>query len=261
MESQKLQLLARLKESATPEELAVAMRHCNPQVRSKAALVVGKENRDAGWVRARLRDPDARVRANAVESLWGADGVEVVDVFRQAALDDEPRVVLNGVMGLYRARLTEAVEMLVKLAESEDFRFRRSACWVMGQTKDPRFLGALLGLARDKDANLRAAALQGVAAIRLKVNRLRRERLGVTVVFAARRERRREFRVWVEDTAVELDALSFVVEEAGVLVTRFEVEGLGGGEYGIRYEGAENAGKMRITVMTEIALGEATAGV
>lgn len=262
--SQKLQLLARLEGSATPEELAQAMRHCNPQVRSKAALVMGKEKRDAGWVRARLGDPDARVRANAVEALWGADGADAVEVFRKAAKDEEPRVVLNAVMGLYQARLMESVWMLLDLAVSEDFRMRRSACWVMGQTKDPRFLMALLGLARDKDASLRAAALQAVAAIRLRVSRLRREPLAISVGLAAMREggvRELRVRVGKPEEAPVLDALSFVVEEAGVVVVRYEVEPLGGGEYGIRYGGGEKVGKVRVTVLTAQALGEASGGV
>ena len=44
----------------------------DPHVRSKAACLYGRTSKNPDWVRRRLTDSDARVRANAVESLWGA---------------------------------------------------------------------------------------------------------------------------------------------------------------------------------------------
>ena len=46
-------------------------RHPSAEVRSKAALLLGRGNVNVGRVRRFLTSQDARVRANAVESLWG----------------------------------------------------------------------------------------------------------------------------------------------------------------------------------------------
>jgi hypothetical protein len=64
------------------------MSHPDPRVRSKAALLVGRSNKNHKWVQERLGESDARVRANAVESLWGADNAGSRAVF-WSALGDE----------------------------------------------------------------------------------------------------------------------------------------------------------------------------
>lgn len=46
-------------------------RHPSAEVRSKAALLLGRGNVNVGRVRRFLTSQDARLRANAVESLWG----------------------------------------------------------------------------------------------------------------------------------------------------------------------------------------------
>jgi len=46
------------------------------RIRSKVALVIGRVSHNGKWAESRLADPDARVRANAVESMWDVDTAE-----------------------------------------------------------------------------------------------------------------------------------------------------------------------------------------
>jgi hypothetical protein len=47
------------------------LRHSNANLRSKAVLIIGRGNHSTRWVRHRLDDTDPRIRANALEGLWG----------------------------------------------------------------------------------------------------------------------------------------------------------------------------------------------
>lgn len=50
---------------------------------------------------ARLGESDPRVRANAIESLWGVDSPEARTLLSFATNDANNRVVGNALLGLY----------------------------------------------------------------------------------------------------------------------------------------------------------------
>ena len=78
------------------------LRHPNPYLRSKAVKVVGRGSKSPKWVRQRLADPDPRIRANAIESLWSVDNAEARSLLHFAAAEDgHNRVVANALLGLY----------------------------------------------------------------------------------------------------------------------------------------------------------------
>ena len=64
-------------------------RHPDPHLRSKAVLMIGRQERDAGWAQHRLAEADPRVRANAIEALWGRYTEEARAVLRLAACDPQ----------------------------------------------------------------------------------------------------------------------------------------------------------------------------
>lgn len=74
----------------------------DPNVRSKAASLYGRTSQNADWVRKRLSETDARVRANAVESLWGTDSTSARAVLKEASRDHHHRVAANALVGLHR---------------------------------------------------------------------------------------------------------------------------------------------------------------
>ena len=52
------------------------LRHPNPYLRSKVVKMIGRGSRSVKWVKGKLNESDPRVRANAVEALWGVDTPE-----------------------------------------------------------------------------------------------------------------------------------------------------------------------------------------
>ena len=138
--------------------LVQLLRHSCARVRSKAALLLGRANRNLARVESLLASPDDRLRANAVESLWGDGRHEVVKILRKASHDECGRVIVNALLGLCKAGDVEAHSRLLKMAVSDDPALRCGAAWAMGESSDHKFSDALDTLVRDADVKVRAMA-------------------------------------------------------------------------------------------------------
>jgi len=203
--------------------------HPDEKVRSKSALLIGRGKRNTDWALDQLTGPDARVRANAVEALWGMDGAGPVEVFFTATHDSDPRVAVNGAIGLYAARLTQSVDLLLALAGHPDHGMRRSACWGMGRTLDPRFLSVLTPLIRDPDPAVRSWALRAYGLIRSRLKALRQIPV---MLYPSQAEILpngvRRFTLALRQqggcAVPPLHPLSFALEEDNRIVTRYEIE-------------------------------------
>jgi len=115
---------------------------------------------------ARLGESDPRVRANAIESLWGVDSPEARTLLNFAANDANNRVVGNALLGLYHLGESSVLADVVRLAGHESALFRSSAAWVMGEAGDPRFTEALRPMISDPDAKVRKRAFAALAQIK-----------------------------------------------------------------------------------------------
>jgi hypothetical protein len=142
------------------------MRHPNAHLRSKAVKLIGRGSLSAKWVMGRLSESDPRVRANAVESLWGVDTPEARSLLSFAVNDGDNRVAGNALLGLYYLGDTSALADVVKLAGAESTLFRSSAAWVMGEAGDPRFTESLRRMISDRDAGVRKRAFAALAQIK-----------------------------------------------------------------------------------------------
>ena len=142
-------------------------RHPSAEVRSKAALLLGRGNINVGRVRRFLASQDARLRANAVESLWGMNTQQARALFWDAALDPNRRVAINALVGLCRAGDAHARRRLIALLHGDDPVSRRAAAWAMGKLGDPEFAEILAPLKNDPDENMRKMAAQSFAMLRL----------------------------------------------------------------------------------------------
>jgi HEAT repeat protein len=165
-----LEILGLLSEDPTALPALRALINCpSARVRSKAALIIGHISRNPQWAKLTDLNQDARVVANAVESIWGLDKLAAKEVFRDAVASRFHRSAVNGAVGLYLARESEAVTWLYSFARHEQRDFRAAAAWGMGRTADPRFVKALETLLKDPDEKVRTAAAQatGVLAQRL----------------------------------------------------------------------------------------------
>jgi hypothetical protein len=148
--------------------LAKLLRNPDTYIRSKAALLYARASNNPEWVRKMLADPDARVRANAVEGLWETRTEAAAAVFKEAALDPEHRVAANALVGLHFNPQTDidVPGVLHGMTRKPDPVARSSAAFAMGRTNDASYVPMLECLLRDGDASVRGQALQALIRIR-----------------------------------------------------------------------------------------------
>jgi HEAT repeat protein len=142
------------------------MRHPNSHLRSKAVKLIGRGSPSARWVMGRLGESDPRVRANAVESLWGVDTPEARSMLNFAVNDSDNRAVGNALLGLYYLGDVSVLPDVIKLAAHESAVFRSTAAWVMGESGDPRFVEALRRMISDPDAVIRKRVFAALGRIK-----------------------------------------------------------------------------------------------
>jgi HEAT repeat protein len=143
-------------------------RHPNPNIRSKAVLLVGRGSPASGWLQNRLSEPDPRIRANTVESLWGLGTDEARALLLAAARDDNNRVSGNALLALYRLGEPSAEPALRKMAENDSAQFRATAAWAMGEIAEPQFAVLLARLVADSSQIVRKRAFSALGKVAAK---------------------------------------------------------------------------------------------
>lgn len=142
------------------------LRHENPFLSSKVELLLKRLDQTEKVLWQRLKDPDPRTQADAVESLWGEDTRESREVFLRAVNSPSDRLVGNGLYGLYLVGDTASIRIAFDLAENQSPLVRPTAIWFMGQTGDPRFLPWLVEAMGTSDNRLRSRIFQAIRQIR-----------------------------------------------------------------------------------------------
>ena len=135
-------------------------------VRSKAALLIGRNTTHPAWIKKQLMDGDARVQANAVEALWSMDAAEARPLFTAALRSPNNRVVANAILGLYRLSDLKAVTALLDMARHPDPLFRASAWWAIAETEDPRFIPFLMEQFKSSQGKMKLAVTRTLSRIR-----------------------------------------------------------------------------------------------
>jgi hypothetical protein len=148
--------------------LAKLLRYPDAQIRSKAALLYARASRNPDWVRRMLAEPDARMRANAVEGLWETRSTLAAALFREAALDPDHRVAANALIGLHYCGETEGIvsDVLANMLRNHDPLARGAAAFAIGYIMDANSASTLEGLLRDRDPAVRGQALRSLIRIR-----------------------------------------------------------------------------------------------
>ncbi len=147
-------------------QLMQLLRDPNPRVRSKVVLLIGRAKKELRWIEPYLKDPDHRIRANAVEACWSMNSAEATQVFKAASQDFHHRVAANACFGLVAAGCPDANLQVEQLASFNEPLFRAAAAWVMGKTGDPAFLPTVVEMAKSKESVVRRAAIRSVVALR-----------------------------------------------------------------------------------------------
>lgn len=179
------------------------------RVRSKAALLAAARSRNRRWVKERLAEPDPRVRANTVESLWSSADPESIDCLREALRDANNRVVGNALVGLHRSGDAECIALLDQMSRHASPAHRASAAWAMGETGNPRFTGRLEEMQSDTAPAVRRNA--ATALDRLRARSASKEGAGVHAMVTGLRameDGSRALRLRVtDDSGAELDRI------------------------------------------------------
>jgi len=144
------------------------LRFSDPRLRSKAVLLFCQVSKNPQWAERQLSDDDARVRASAVEGLWGNDTPGARAVLREAARDSDHRVVANSLVGLYLLDEPSAAAQLAEMAAHPGPLFRAAAAFAMGQTRHEGFVPQLGQMVKDYNAKVRSTALRALVRIRRK---------------------------------------------------------------------------------------------
>jgi HEAT repeat protein len=204
------------------------LHHPNPHVRSKVALLIGRRQGSVRWVEQHKDEGDPRVRANAIEGLWGSADEGAQTLLWEASRDQNNRVAGNALIGLYRLGDVRALGAVLEMAAHAEPRFRATAGWVMGESADPRFLAPLGRMLADPDKMVRTRAFRALAAVRQRAAELTSKERLRGHLWEARllADGTRRLRLAVVDAAGTFPALAptqFVVTEDNEAITQYEV--------------------------------------
>lgn len=203
-------------------------RSSDPQMRSKAVLLIGRSSRSIQWAQSRLAEIDPRIRANAVEALWGLDTAEAKVVLRAAAGDCNNRVAGNALFALYAMGDTTSISDLLKMAASDSPQFRSSAAWAMGETGDPRFSETLGRLMSESSSFVRKRAFAELSRLKAaaKARQGREWRVAARLLPVSGSMRQFGFEASPPDggAAPLLLPTRFILSEDGQPVTQYQVE-------------------------------------
>jgi len=117
-----------------------------PKVRSKVTLMLSKLLDKFSFIRDALKDDDARVRANALEAIWGEDTPEAKGLFASCLDDENNRVRANAAKGLHEISDERGLKTLMEMLNDEDKMMRASAAWALGEIRAASMTGALVNL-------------------------------------------------------------------------------------------------------------------
>lgn len=136
-------LLEILAKSMEPDKvsamLASLCEHPDERLRSKVAVLSGVVAKHLPKRLNLLKDVDPRVRANAVEGLWGKKDAESMQLLIEASADEHHRVAANGLLGRHLAGDLRAVPGMLRLMREAELPRQLAGVWAMGETGDPRF--------------------------------------------------------------------------------------------------------------------------
>ncbi len=213
--------------------------HPDKQLRSKAVLLAAGPGRKAQMKVDGLGDLDHRVRANAVEALWGESDEEAIGVFLAALGDSHHRVMGNGLYGLYRAGSTMALSRIPAMLRQGDANRQMAAAWVMGKSADPRFLGCIETMLAVSAGRTRSNLLHAARAIEERKRRIQAlPPLEVTAVCAERGKQGRVYCAFIARSkdgerlrAEELRATDVMISDGGMRVDAARLEPRGSDDY------------------------------
>ncbi|MCZ6675925.1 MAG: HEAT repeat domain-containing protein, partial [Candidatus Poribacteria bacterium] len=122
------------------------------RVKSKVTKTIVKLSGNLRMVREALKDSDSRVRANALEFLWGIKEHKqqrVAKLLAEPHLSDfDNRTRANAGRVFYALGDPRGLETLLEMLDSPDELMRASAVWMLGEVREASLMGKLQELAQ-----------------------------------------------------------------------------------------------------------------
>jgi hemerythrin-like metal-binding protein len=137
----------------------------HPQIRSKAAMVIGRRTENFDWIDTQLMGAEPRVRANMIEALWENRAPECLKVFSQYRDDGDCRVAGNALYGVYLCGEADAIPSVARMASDPDPKFRATAAWLMGKIGQPEFADVLRRMVKDESRAVKGSALKALVLL------------------------------------------------------------------------------------------------
>jgi len=138
----------------------------DPRTSEKATLFIGRRIQSVSWAARQLRRDDPRVRANAVEAIWGLKSAAATGLLEDCVADHCNRVAGNALVGLHMAGKPGVAEHITGIVSAPKPLFRSTAAWTMGKIGDANFVSQLVSLLRDDHPEVRSAALRSLIQLR-----------------------------------------------------------------------------------------------
>ncbi len=141
------------------------------RMRAQAVKVICRVRANPLLVERQLQSKEFRVRANAIEALWGLQTEEAKAMFEKALEDTHHRVIMNGLIGLFYQKNASAFPKILECAHHPFEMHRAAAIWAMGVVGDPSAIPVLTAVAEtDPSAHVREKAGQLLTRLSAKAS-------------------------------------------------------------------------------------------
>ena len=154
-----LRLLAEVADSnRTLPLLMRVVREMGSEARAQAGRILAQHCQNELFVEKTLRDPDASVRAGALDGVGLRKRKSSPAILKTAMSDPDPGVRTHALLAAFRLGEEEAADRLRLLAQDQEPTIRALAAWAMGETRHECFLETVAKLERDPDGQVRTNA-------------------------------------------------------------------------------------------------------
>jgi hypothetical protein len=166
-----LRLLAEVADSnRTLPLLMRVVREMGPEARAQAGRILAQHCQNELFVEKTLCDPDASVRAGALDGVGLRTQKSSPAILKTAMSDHDPGVRTHALLAAFRLGDEEAAGRLRLLSQDQEPTLRALAAWAMGQTRHECFLEPVAKLERDPDGQVRTNAQEARQQIESQLN-------------------------------------------------------------------------------------------
>ena len=139
----------------------------NPKVRAQSITGFSRIKDDQeryNYIKTFFKDPDPRVRANAIEMLHKdkPETQEIIDLVKKTATSKHLREKANALAKLLNWGFKEYEKNLVEMLDNDDEWTKTSGLWVVGETNMPQLVNRLRQAANDTRSHVREMAVRGI---------------------------------------------------------------------------------------------------